>query len=91
MQIQSTFLLFIDEESTPIGEYKTPINFELDTTKICDGNHVLTSVRKSHLTKEGSRKIPFTVRTGRSISFEGTNIDLVLYCQFSDTTQKKSY
>jgi hypothetical protein len=71
MQHQSTILIFIDEESIPIGEYKTPINFELDTTKIIDGEHVLKIVSKSNLGKEGIRKIPFTVRNGPSIAVEG--------------------
>jgi hypothetical protein len=78
MPHQNTVSLFIDEESTPIGEYKMPINFELDTTKITDGEHVLKIVSKSLLGKEGIRKIPFTVKTGRSISIEGTN-ELILF------------
>ena len=78
MPHQNTFLLFIDEESTPIGEFKTPISFKLDTTKISDGEHVLKTVCKNHFGKADNRKIPFTVRTGRSISFEGNN-ELTLF------------
>ena len=69
--MHSTILIYIDEETTPIGEYKVPINFELDTTKIVDGDHTLKIVSKSNLGKEGIRKIPFTVRNGPAIAIEG--------------------
>lgn len=69
--MHSTVLIYIDEETTPIGEYKVPINFELDTTKIVDGDHTLKIVSKSNLGKEGIRKIPFTVRNGPAIAIEG--------------------
>ena len=69
--MQSTVLIYIDEETTPIGEYKVPINFELDTTKIVDGDHILKIVSKSNSGREGIRKIPFTVRNGPAIAIEG--------------------
>ena len=53
------------------GEYSVPINFELDTTKIVDGNHVLEIISKGYKGKEGFRTIPFTVRNGPAISIEG--------------------
>lgn len=71
MQNQSTVFIYLDEEIKPIGEYKVPINFELDTTKIVDGEHTLKIVSKNNLGKEGIRKIPFTVRNGPSIAIEG--------------------
>ncbi|MES2702804.1 MAG: cytochrome C [Bacteroidota bacterium] len=71
MQEQSTVLIYIDDEKNPIGEYKAPINFELDTTKIVDGDHILKIVSKDNLSKEGIRKIPFTVRNGPAIAVEG--------------------
>lgn len=71
MQNQSTVFIYLDEEKKPIGEYKVPINFELDTTKIVDGEHILKIVSKNNLGKEGIRKIPFTVRNGPSIAIEG--------------------
>lgn len=78
MQNQSTVLIYIDEETNPIGEFKVPINFELDTTKIVDGDHVLTIVSKSNLGKEGIRKIPFTVRNGPAIAIEGIQENAVV-------------
>ena len=70
-QNQSTVFIYIDEETKPIGEYKVPINFELNTTKIVDGEHTLKIVSKNNLGKEGIRKIPFIVRNGPSIAIEG--------------------
>ena len=61
MQDQSSVLIYIDEESKPIGAYKTPINFELDTTKLVDGEHTLKIVSKSNLGKEGIRKTPHSI------------------------------
>ena len=78
MQNQSTVLIYIDDESKPIGEYKVPINFEFDTTKIVDGEHILKIVSKGFLGKEGVRKIPFTVRNGPSIAVEGLNENAVV-------------
>ena len=71
MQNESTVFIYLDEETKPIGEYKVPINFEFDTTKIVDGEHTLKIVSKNNLGKEGIRKIPFTVRNGPSIAIEG--------------------
>src|SRR6476620_3063797 len=71
MQNKTSVLIYLDEEKVPIGEYPVPINFELDTTKIVDGEHILKIVRKSSQGKEGVRKIPFTVRNGPAIALEG--------------------
>ena len=71
MEGKSSVLIYIDDEKKPIGEYTVPINFELDTTKIIDGEHSLRIVSKSSLGKEGVRVIPFTVRNGPAIAIEG--------------------
>lgn len=68
---QTSVFIYLDEEIKPIGEYKVPINFELDTTKIVDGDHILKIVSKNNQGKEGIRKIPFTVRNGPAIAIEG--------------------
>ena len=78
MQDQSTVFIYLDEEIKPIGEYKVPINFELDTTKIVDGEHVLKIVSKGTLGKEGIRIIPFTVRNGPAIAIEGITDNAVV-------------
>lgn len=71
MHNQSKVLIFIDDEKTPYGEFAVPINFELDTRKLVDGDHSLKIVSKDPLGKEGIRKIPFTVRNGPAIAIEG--------------------
>ena len=73
MSTQSTVLVFIDDEQKPYGEYLAPINFELDTRKLVDGDHVLKIVSKDPLGKVGIRKIPFVVRNGPSVAVEGLN------------------
>ena len=73
MNTQSRVLIFIDDEKKPYGEYLAPINFELDTRKLVDGEHVLKVVSKDPLGKEGIRKIPFVVRNGPSVAVEGLN------------------
>ena len=73
MSTQSKVLIFIDDEKKPYGEYLAPINFELDTRKLVDGEHILKVVSKDPLGKEGIRKIPFVVRNGPSVAVEGLN------------------
>ena len=73
MSTQSTVLVFIDDEQKPYGEYLAPINFELDTRKLVDGDHILKIISKDPLGKEGIRKIPFVVRNGPSVAVEGLN------------------
>lgn len=71
MSHQSKVILFIDNETTPFGEFNTPVNFELDTRKLTDGLHQLKIVSKDPHGKEGIRIIPFTVRNGPAIAIEG--------------------
>lgn len=78
MKDQSTVFIFMDNDYKPMGEYKTPVNFELDTTKLVDGEHVLKIISKSLQGKEGIRKIPFTVRNGPSIAIEGISENTVV-------------
>ena len=73
MNNQSKVRIFLDEDSKPFGEFHTPINFELDTRKLVDGEHVLKIVSKDPLGKEGIKKIPFVVRNGPAIAVEGLN------------------
>ena len=73
MANKSSVLIFIDEDIKPFGEFSVPINFELDTRKLIDGDHILKIVSKDPNGKEGLRKIPFTVRNGPAIAIEGLN------------------
>ncbi len=73
MEAKSTVILFIDDETKPIGEYEAPIKFELDSRKLTDGEHTLKIVSKDPMGKEGIKLVPFTVRNGPAITLEGLN------------------
>jgi hypothetical protein len=68
---KSKVLLFIDDDSQPITEVYAPVQFELDTWKLTDGEHILKLVSKSPTGREGIRKIKFIVRNGPAIAVEG--------------------
>lgn len=70
--------LFIDDDIHPIAELDTPVQFELDTTKLTDGEHVLKIVGKSIKGREGVRKIKFIVRNGPAIDIEGISENKVV-------------
>lgn len=78
MDPQSKVFLFIDDEQTPIAELTSPVNFELDTTKLVDGKHVLKIISKDPFGKEGIRTIPFEVRNGPAIAIEGIQENAVV-------------
>lgn len=63
--------VFLDDEVQPFAEFEPPVKFELDTTKIPDGKHVLKVVAKSSRGIEGVKSIPFEVRNGPEISIVG--------------------
>lgn len=71
MKNNSSVFIFLDDEIKPFGEFPVPINFELDTNKLVDGEHVLKIVSKDPNGKEGIRIIPFFVRNGPAIAIEG--------------------
>jgi hypothetical protein len=73
MKDKSTITIFIDSEIQPIAFFQTPVNFELDTSKLVDGEHTLKIVSKDVTGKEGIRKIPFIVRNGPAVAVEGIN------------------
>lgn len=68
---KAKIILFLDNDIQPIAEFVTPIQFELDTNKLIDGDHILKIVSKSSTGREGIKKIKFTVRNGPSIAIEG--------------------
>lgn len=68
---KSKIVLFVDEDLQPIAELTTPVQFELNTSKLTDGEHTLKIVSKSPTGREGIRKINFTVRNGPAIAVEG--------------------
>ena len=75
---KSKITLFIDDDMQPTGELIAPVQFELDTRKLTDGDHILKLVSKSTTGREGIRKIKFTVRNGPAIAVEGLSDDIVV-------------
>ena len=71
MTTKSKVILFLDGDLQPVGEFETPVQFDLDTRKLVDGEHTLKIVSKDPTGKEGIRYIPFTVRNGPAIAVEG--------------------
>jgi hypothetical protein len=71
MKHKSSVKVFIDNESKPFGEFLAPVQFDLDTRKLTDGEHLLKIISKDPNGKEGIRKIPFTVRNGPAVAVEG--------------------
>ncbi|HLT73871.1 MAG TPA: hypothetical protein VKZ68_02255 [Ohtaekwangia sp.] len=71
MKQKSKVFIFLDDAVRPIGEFEVPIQFDLDTRKLPDGDHILKIVGQEPTGKEGIRIIPFTVRNGPAISVEG--------------------
>ena len=78
MKEQSTLYLFLDDEPQPIARLNAPVKFELDTTRLVDGQHTLKIVSRDPAGKEGIRLIPFEVRNGPAISIEGLREDAVV-------------
>lgn len=75
---KSKVFLFIDEDLQPIAELTTPVQFQLDTRKLTDGEHTLKIISKSTAGREGIKKIKFQVRNGPAISIEGLNENEVI-------------
>lgn len=92
----ATVFLYMDQEENPIAQLQTPVVFNLDTTKLTDGDHVLKIVSQ-YANKEGIKIIPFTVRNGPIINIEGlVKNDVVdgilpLMINAYDTGKKQSF
>jgi hypothetical protein len=78
MKDKSSIYIFIDDEVKPISQLVSPVNFELDTTRLTDGKHTLKIVSRDPTGKEGIRIIPFEVRNGPAIAIEGIRENAVV-------------
>lgn len=77
--------VFLDQEEKPFAEFKPPVKFVLDTTKIPDGMHSLRIVARSTRGVEGVRVVPFEVRNGPAISLVGLKDNDVIDSQHTIT------
>ncbi len=75
---KSKISLFVDDDLQPIAELPVPVQFELDTRKLTDGEHTLKLVSKSPTGREGIKKIKFIVRNGPAIAIEGISENAVI-------------
>ncbi|MHA6696161.1 cytochrome C [Chryseobacterium sp. A301] len=88
--------LYVDDNPHPVAELQTPIVFNLDTTKLTDGEHQLKIISQ-FATSEGIKTIPFTVRNGPIINIEGlkknetVNGVIPLMINAYDTGKKQSF
>ena len=63
--------IFLDNDPVPFAEFRAPVKFVLDTTKLVDGEHSLRIVSRSTDGKEGTKHVQFTVRNGPAITVLG--------------------
>lgn len=78
LQEKSTIRVFLDDETTPFGEFSSPVKIVLDTSKIPDGKHTLKIVAKSTEGLEGIKLIPFEVKNGPTIAVVGIKENEIL-------------
>ena len=71
MSEKTKVIIFLDDESTPVGVFDSPVKFQLNTTKLQDGDHTLKLISQDMSGREGIRYVPFTVKNGPEISVEG--------------------
>lgn len=71
METKCSIRVLLDDETTPLGEFTSPVTFDLDTRKLSDGAHVLKVLSTDPSGQTGVRLIPFTVRNGPAIDIEG--------------------
>lgn len=71
METKATVRIFLDDDPNPLGEFASPVTFDLDTHRLPDGKHVLKILSKDASGREGIRVIPFVVRNGPAIDVEG--------------------
>ncbi len=63
--------VYLDDDPRPLGVYRPPARFELDTTQLADGPHELRVVALDPPGHRGVRRVPFEVRNGPGIAVDG--------------------
>jgi len=70
--------LFVDDEPEPRATLDAPAQFELDTSRLPDGPHILRIRASEEGETPGVHAIPFTVRNGPGIAVFGLSDDEVV-------------
>ncbi|HLT81726.1 MAG TPA: hypothetical protein VKZ86_11890 [Cyclobacteriaceae bacterium] len=63
--------VFLDDDPKPFAEFRAPVRFVLDTSRLTDGQHRLRIVARSTDGREGVKEIKFQVRNGPAITVVG--------------------
>lgn len=93
----SKIFLFVDDNPQPFAVMDTPVVFDLDTSQLTDGDHILKIVSRAPSGREGIKLIDFTVENGPSIAIEGlkkkevVNGTLSLMINAYDKGNRKSF
>ncbi|ODU12706.1 MAG: hypothetical protein ABS91_01535 [Thiobacillus sp. SCN 64-35] len=70
--------VYLDDETEPLLSHRPPVRFELDTSRLEDGDHRLRVEACDATGRKGVRIIPFTVRNGPGIAVNGVRDNDVL-------------
>lgn len=71
-------IVYLDDETEPLLSHRPPVRFELDTSRLEDGDHRLRVEACDATGRKGVRIIPFTVRNGPGIAVNGVRDNDVL-------------
>lgn len=71
-------IVYLDDETEPLLSHRPPVRFELDTSRLEDGDHRLRVEAYDATGRKGVRIIPFTVRNGPGIAVNGVRDNDVL-------------
>lgn len=77
-QDTSKLEIYLDDQKEPIASYSPPAKFDLDTSKLEDGEHKLKIIAIDSSGRKGVRHIPFVVRNGPGIAVQGLNANEVV-------------
>jgi mono/diheme cytochrome c family protein len=70
-RIRNKIKIYLDDGQEPIAVYSPPAKFELDTTKLDDGEHKLTVIANNEDGKKSIKNTKFIVRNGPGIAIQG--------------------
>ncbi|MCD6681004.1 MAG: cytochrome c [Burkholderiaceae bacterium] len=75
---ESHVIVWLDDASEPLLRYRPPVRFELDTSRLEDGQHRLRIEAYDSTGQRGVRTVPFVVRNGPGIAINGISDNDVL-------------
>lgn len=70
---ESRVEVYLDDNPQPVADFSPPDSFQLDTTILEDGPHMLRITATDRTGRRGLRKISFEVRNGPGIAIDGLN------------------